>query len=345
MKTRTFSSFILVLIIIILIITGCRQKPSYVHNSENFELIELADGVYACIHKFGGKAICNVGIIDNGNETLIFDTFLSPQVAEELLVIVNELGLSPIKYVVNSHFHNDHIRGNQVFPDEVDIISTAKTAQLIAHWEPLDIAQEKLYAPERFIYYDSLFNVFKGDTNSREFKQLLMWKAYFDVLSISHKEVVTRLPTVFVEDRMLINGPLREIQLITIGGGHTDSDIILYLPEDKIIFTGDLVFNDMHPYMPQGHPKEWKDWLTYMSTLQINKVVPGHGNVGGAEEMNEMKVYIQSMENLAIQMHENNIPIEEVGNMDIPLAYRDYFLESFYISNLKFLYEEISAQD
>ena len=102
-------------IVTLVALMGCNQRqiPAYV--SSNFELIQLTEGVFACIHKFGGKAICNAGIIDNGNETIIFDTFLSPGVAEEFHSIMELYGLSPVRYVVNSHAHNDHLRGSRSY--------------------------------------------------------------------------------------------------------------------------------------------------------------------------------------------------------------------------------------
>lgn len=148
--------------VVIFLLTGFQDIVKKNSISQNFDLIELSDGVYACINKFGGKAICNAGIIDLGNETLIFDTFLSPDVAKELISIVEKYKLSPIKYVVNSHYHNDHIRGNQNFFKNIDIISTARTEQLIKEKEPIEIEAEKSYAPVRLAYYDSLLNNYSG---------------------------------------------------------------------------------------------------------------------------------------------------------------------------------------
>lgn len=127
-----FLAFILTVSVI-----SCNQEPQLVYSSENFTMTELSDGVYACIHRIGGKAISNAGVIDNGRETIIFDSFLSPDVAEELLSVIKQLGLSPVSFVVNSHAHNDHIRGNQVFADDTRIISTPRTAELIEEWELL----------------------------------------------------------------------------------------------------------------------------------------------------------------------------------------------------------------
>lgn len=332
---------IVLFLCISIFIFGCNQKQVYEHNSENFDLIKLNDGVYACIHKFGGKAICNVGIIDNGAETLIFDTFLSPKVAAELLSVVEQLELSPIKYVVNSHSHNDHIRGNQLFAKDVQIISTKITADLIKEWEPQDIKEEKEWAPKRFNYYDSLQNAFQGDKDARDYKVIQMWRPYYEVLSNSYQEVITRLPNVFVDNELIIEGPDRNIHLISKGAGHTDSDLILYLPEDKIVFTGDLVFNDMHPYMPHGNPEGWKNWVDFMEGLNIELVVPGHGEIGVKTEISEMRSYINVIEELASKMIIENITTEEAVNIKIPPQYEDYWFDRFFVSNLKFMHSRL----
>lgn len=94
--------------ILTLILISCGKEDHSSFTSEHFKLVEIADGVYGCIHKLGGRAICNAGIIDNGESTIIFDSFLSPDVADELMKVVSAHGLSQIRYVVNSHFHIDH---------------------------------------------------------------------------------------------------------------------------------------------------------------------------------------------------------------------------------------------
>ncbi len=130
-----------------LLSVSCEQKSANV-SATNFHIVRLGDGVYACINTFGGKAICNAGIVDNGEATIIFDTFLSPDAAEELIRVVGRLNLSPIRYVVNSHYHNDHVRGNQSFSPEVKILSTRRTAELITSEEPKSLAAEKVYGIE-----------------------------------------------------------------------------------------------------------------------------------------------------------------------------------------------------
>jgi glyoxylase-like metal-dependent hydrolase (beta-lactamase superfamily II) len=317
-------------------VTACKQPAPEPFSSINFDLTELAPGVYACIHRIGGKAICNAGIVDNGKETFIFDTFLSPGVAAELPAAVEKLDLSPIRYVVYSHAHNVHIRGNQVFGEGVKIISTKKSADLIAEWEPQDIEYEKEAAPARYAYYDSLYQAFDGDTASREYTQIMMWRPYYEILSNSHREVRTRLPDTFVDGEMVFEGPERTVRLLTKGSGHTESDLVMYLPKDRILFSGDLVFNDCHPYVAHGSLSGWHGWLAFLKTLDITTIVPGHGPVGTKDELNEMDRYLSDLESHAAGLVEAGASEEEIAAEAVPQAYGHWWFDRFYAYNLGF---------
>lgn len=336
---------IVVFISLAVLAGSCKVEPKPQIMSANFQWVELAEGVYSCIHKFGGKAICNVGVVDNGHETIIFDSFLSPEVAIEMVEAVREMGLSPVKYVVNSHFHNDHIRGNQVFPQEVRIISTTKTKDLIEEEEPLQIAFEKENAPARLSYYDSLYRTFDGDTLSRQYKQILMWRPYYETLSNSHSEVKTRLPDLYVDSIKNFDGPNRRIQLISKGPGHTDSDLVMYLPDDDILFTGDLIFNACHPYVAHGNVQKWKAWLDYMNTLNVITVMPGHGQIGSEDLIDQMKEYLMDLELSAQELIDNEGSIDSVNVNHIPERYKEWWFDRFYVYNLGFVYETLQKEN
>jgi cyclase len=99
-----------------------------IFTSVHFRLHRLAEGVFAAIHSEGGWAQSNAGIVDLGDRVLIFDTFIAPEAANDLRSAAAALLSRPISAVINSHYHNDHIWGNQAFPDDVPIISTRKLA-------------------------------------------------------------------------------------------------------------------------------------------------------------------------------------------------------------------------
>jgi glyoxylase-like metal-dependent hydrolase (beta-lactamase superfamily II) len=336
---------ILIIFFGVILLFSCREERVNQIKSENFELVEVGNGIYSCIHKFGGKAICNVGIVDNGNETIIFDSFLSPDVTRELVNAIEEMGLSPVKYVVNSHFHNDHIRGNQVFSKEVNIVSTIRTKELIEEEEPLQIAYEKENAPARLAYYDSLYHSFNGDKQSREYQQILMWRPYYEILSNSHLKVKTRLPDMFVDSILNLNGPKRKIQLISKGEGHTESDLVLYLPDDDILFSGDLIFNRCHPYVPHGNISKWNTWLEFMNSLEVSTIMPGHGQVGSKELIEKMKNYLLDLEVKAEDLVNKNLSIEESDNIAVPDKYKEWWFDRFYEYNLRFAYESLKNEE
>ena len=324
------------LILIMILLSGCSNEEHLVIESANFDLTKLADGVYGCTHKLGGNATCNVGIVDNGRETFIFDSFLSPHPAEELIKGIQESKLSPIKYVINSHYHNDHIRGNQAFGEEVTIISTSRTKELIEKWESINIADEKEYAPARFEYFDSLYQNFNGDKDSKEYRDLLMWRPYFETLAKSHTEIQTRLPDTYVDSTLTFKGPDRDIQLITVGGGHTESDLLLYLPDDKILFAADLIFSKCHPYMADGSIEGLLKWLDYLETMDIETILPGHGEIGPKSLIKDMKDYVLTIDSIADGLHQKGYVEGDLQHIQIPAVYEEYWFDRFFYSNLNF---------
>ena len=307
-------------------------------STTNFRVVRLADGVFACIHKPGGKAICNAGIVDNGENTIIFDTFLSPDAAEELIETVEEMNLSPIRYVINSHFDNDHVRGNQCFPSDVQILSTRRTAELIKEEEPKAIAAEKVYAKRLYAYYDSLYRAFEGDTASAAYLEIMMMRPYFEELSQSYKKIRTRLPDTYVEQEMELNGSRRNVILVDKGEGHTESDLIMFLPDEGILFAGDLVFHEAHPYLGYGFTDALKMKLTELELMEPQLVVPGHGDPGGVETIIATREYIEDLEMIAEEMKAAGRSAADIGNIPMPEKYNDWILGNYFYTNLEYLF-------
>src|SRR5690348_3454952 len=103
-------------------------QPSHsLPTSRHFQLEQLADGVYAAISIDGTGSMSNAGIVDLGDTTLIFDTFATPQAAQDLRSAAEQLTGHAIRYVINSHKHGDHVWGNQVFSQHGCIIATDTT--------------------------------------------------------------------------------------------------------------------------------------------------------------------------------------------------------------------------
>ncbi|RMH95857.1 MAG: MBL fold metallo-hydrolase [Calditrichaeota bacterium] len=316
---------------------GHAQLPT----SRHFRIEKLADGVYAAIHKPGGYGICNAGIVDLGEKTLIFDPFISPEAARDLLRAAEALTSYPVAYVVNSHFHNDHIRGNQVFAPPATVISTTRTRELIAQHEPEAIAAEKDYAPKRLKQFQAAL---QAEQDSLKRRELSLMVDYFQALAESNPQLKVTLPNQTFDTQLILRGKDRTVKLISYGKGHTESDLIMILPKEKIVFTGDLLFIDHHPYLADGFPEEWIAALNNIGKLEPEILVPGHGPVGQREDISTMIGYIEMTDRLTRQIIREGKPIEILSGLTPPHPYDTWLLSTFFIPNLRFMYQRARGE-
>ena len=311
-------------------------------SSNDFEIKKLADGVYAAIHKPGGRAICNAGIVDLGNTTLVFDPFISPYAAEELKRVIAEMGLGPVKYVVNSHYHDDHIRGNQVFKD-ASIYSTRVTRDLIEKTEPEEFEDETQNLPGVIAKSDSaLAAVPVNDTMQKI--QLEFWNNYYKTILESHKILQTVLPDKIVNVKETIKGSKQSVELIDMGMGHTLSDLILYIPGSKIIFTGDLLFINNHPWIADANIDSLKNCLNKIKAMNPFILVPGHGPVGNKNDIAVLLNYLENINLVAEDQLKKGFLPEQVKEIPMPVAYQSWLLGTFYLPNIKFQMNQLLAQ-
>jgi glyoxylase-like metal-dependent hydrolase (beta-lactamase superfamily II) len=310
--------------------------PPRLPESKHFQIERLADSVYAAVASEQGYASCNAGIIDIGDRTIIFDSFISPEAARDLLNATKQLTSNKIAHVVNSHEHNDHIRGNQVFGSDVDIFSTVLTREAIARNEPENIRLEKKTIHKEIRDAQSKLEAEKDPKRRRELALLI---SYMHGVSKSHYELKTRLPNITFEDKLIIHGTKRTVELLPLAG-HTRSDVILYLPEEKIAFMSDLLFVNIHPYLASGSPEQWKQSLAEVQALGVEIAVPGHGPVGKSADLSAMLQYIQSLESIVVNMIKSGKSAEQASFEPVPSPFDNWLcLEDFFVTNLKFLYE------
>jgi cyclase len=196
--------------------------------SKHFRLQQLADGVYAAIHIAGGAAIGNAGIVDLGDRTLVYDTFIAPQAAQDLRTAAEALTGRAIDTVIDSHWHNDHIWGNQVFGAGTDIISTEETRRLIiatrghgAYDSFMAEAEANLEATRAQL---------EGTEDEGQRRQLALWVDYHQSVVETKPILQIRAPNVTFVERLAFHGTDRPAEVIDFVGGHTESDAILFLP-------------------------------------------------------------------------------------------------------------------
>lgn len=307
-------------------------------DTDYFRIEALRDGVYAAIAKPGTGAWSNAGIVDLGEELLVFDSLGTPSAGLELKRQAESLTGKKVKYVLNSHYHGDHVFGNQHFTAAA-IIATAETQSLgKKHNTPNELEQEqrdmenylssltaKIDAAENPIIKSSLQNQY------REMSALVRDLPQFRLV----------LPSLLFEKRLVLKGSKRSAEFVCLGGGHTVSDSFLWLPEDQVLFTGDLVTETLH--LPIYDPEAFLTILQTIEQLPIRTLVPGHGSTGRKELCEVLISYLELLIREAKQAHRQQLSLEQfIERFQAPLPYRNWSGVAGIRRNLETVYKHFS---
>ncbi len=328
--------FSLIFVFSIISLFGFQQSPPQPY--KNFSIQQLATGVWAVIHNDkGGHAICNAGIVDLGDKTLVFDVFINPDAALELKQAAEKLTHRTVTYVVNSHYHDDHIRGNQVFVPDASIISTEWTKK------EMQISELKEQALARKNNAGQLLTAKQKlqSATGKDKEEALMWFGYFEAISQSLPKLKTILPNITFTDSLRIYGSKRDVLLVECKNGHTGSDAVMILPKEGIVFMGDLLFNERHPWLAGGDPDSWKKFLEKLyADISLKQFVPGHGPVANKEILQVIIKYINNLQQMAKEAVQKGEADSVFVKQAIPATYKNWWYGSFYPGNLKFVYSE-----
>lgn len=310
-----------------------QQPPA----SRHFRLQQLAEGVYAAIHVDGGVAIGNAGIVDLGGRTLVFDCMFTPQAGEDLRIAAEALTGRPVDVVIDSHWHNDHIWGNQAFGADTDIIASAETRRMI-------IATRGHGAYDTFMAHaevdlQSTRAQLQAATEAGQRRQLALWVDYWQGVVEAKPILRVRAPNLAFDKRLTFHGADRSAELIAYSGGHTESDAVLFLPQEGIAFMGDLLFIEHQPYLGGGDPGSLLSILDEVSGLAPKLLVPGHGPIGTAGSLKAMSQYVNALDELACAMVEAGEAEETIDTMAIPQPYDQWLFAAFFPVNMHFLYQ------
>lgn len=305
---------------------------------------EIAPGVYVAKPIAGSGAASNAGIVALGDQTLVFDTFLTPSAAMELRQAAELLTDTPIKLVVNSHHHLDHIGGNQVFEPSTDILATTTTRHLLATETSTMLPQRLAQAKEELTRLEQKVAATKSAARQSAEAALAQHKTLMSALPT----MAVRLPTVTFTERVVLHGTKRQAEVITFGGGHTQSDTILYLPADQVVFMGDLLSVKCHPFLGDGDPGELPRILDAVKRLAPTQLVPGHGEVGSLAEIQQMQSYLAlvtegALTELAFQFEDEAELAHKIARFPIPKLFMSWERPENFAANLRFLYQRVMA--
>ena len=241
-----------------------------------FEFTEIVPGVYHA-RGVGSLAVgSNAAVIVNDAEVMLVDTHITPAAATQLLGEQRRITDKPVRYVVNTHWHFDHAHGNQVFPPDVEIISHEATRAVIAAGGSVSGRSYESFVgtlPATIERLEATLDTVTDAAARGELEQSLeSTRTYY----AQTREVVPTSPNTTLSERLTLHRGDREIRFLFFGRGHTEGDIVVHLPDDRVLITGDLITAGV-PYMGDGFVEEWIDTLEHLKSLEFDWILPGHG--------------------------------------------------------------------
>ncbi len=226
-------------------------------------LTRIADNVYSYVgekdespaHSYAA----NAGIVIGRDSVLVVDTLISAKEGERFLADIRKVTNKPIKYVVNTHTHLDHAFGNCVF---------AKLgATVISHTADRSMLER--------IGTGTLQNI---GNYGLKLEDMIGTEIVYPALTFS--------------DRMQIDLGDITVELIRVLPSHTEGSIVVLVPSQKLLFAGDVLFTDFHPFMADGNITGWTKTIDALLAMDIERIIPGHGPLSGKKDLREMKEYL-----------------------------------------------------
>ena len=300
--------------------------PLLASASQNFDIQKIAEGVYAVITKPGSPAGSNGAFIINKDDVLVVDTHYRPSFARELLEEIRKVTPLPVKYVVNTHWHNDHTQGNMAyfnaFPKGVEFLSHVNTRRDILAKAIPSISDTLKNLPGQIQKWEAqLPTMTDAQARTRLETQIANQKAYLAEL----KEIEISLPTLTFDRSLILHKGDREMRVLYFGRGHTAGDVVVYLPKEKITVTGDLLTSGI-PFFRDAIPSEWSATLKGISTMDTEQFVPGHGPVQqGKTQIGRLITFLDEMVPLVRKLAAEGKTLDQVKAAVDFSKYKDQF--------------------
>ncbi len=217
----------------------------------------------------------NALFIVNANDVIVCESGGAPIVAERSIALIRSVTDKPVSHVINSHWHGDHNLGNQVYRAEFPEVRIVAHPETLAAMTGPPMAYVQRYVPMLTgLIEEWSAEQAKGELSARRAELLPSIVLMKDELA--RTTIVP--PDLLVSDRLVLERGAREIQILHLGRGNTPGDLVLWLPGERILASGDLVVHPI-PYGFGSFPLDWIATLDRLAGFDFDLLVPGHGAV------------------------------------------------------------------
>jgi cyclase len=322
MRVRVFAAFV-ALFAGWIWMDGRAQTPGpIVSGAHRFE--KVIDGVFYATASGTMTVGANSPIILTDDEALVIDSEITPAAARALVADLKAITNKPVRYVVDSHYHYDHSHGNQIFMQDAQVIGHDNTRRrmltnVLEQYTYLSSVQP---VPARV---EALRQRIAQETDAQQKaaleRQVANSLAYLEQV----KETKVTPPNVTFDRTMTLVRAGREIRLLYLGRGHTDTDVVVYLPKERIVCTGDLM-ESVVSYMGDSFPDDWIATLERLKALDFDTVMPGHGVVfKGKTKIEAFQKYLRDVITQVTALKKQGLSADDAAPKVDVTAYRNEF--------------------
>jgi glyoxylase-like metal-dependent hydrolase (beta-lactamase superfamily II) len=312
MNRRALVTLITLLLLIGVVAAQSRRPAGTNHNGNAFRFNKVADGIYHAIGTGALAVVGNSSVIVNDIDAIIVDDHVSPAAAWVLLEEVKTLTNKPVTTVINTHFHFDHAHGNQIFDPSVQIIGHEFTRRML------------LGNPTAMPLYHNYFTAMPGQietmrkriadekdpaTRTKLQTQLRVAENNY----ASQKELKPTPPNVTLTTEMSLFRGTREIQIRYLGRGHTAGDVVVFLPKERVVMTGDFLTSGLSN-MSDSYPQDWVASLDALKKLDFDTVLPGHGEAfTDKAKIDYFQAYLRDVWSETSRLKKEGVSVEEAA--------------------------------
>jgi cyclase len=249
------------------------------------KLSKISNNVYAYVGSTDDSASnsfgANAGVIIGEDAVLVIDTLISDQKAKAFIKDIRALTDKPISFVVNTHFHSDHSYGNCTFAEQgATIISQSDTKSIMEKW-----AKKVLENAEAWM----------GLTKEEMAGTSIVY------------------PQLTFNDQMEIDlGGLR-VELNYVAYSHTRGSVFAFIPAQKVLFTGDILFTDYYPNMGASDVDGWVQTIDHLLSLDVEQIVPGHGPLSSKQDLADQRKFLLVFDEKAKELSSGSSDIGQVA--------------------------------
>jgi glyoxylase-like metal-dependent hydrolase (beta-lactamase superfamily II) len=271
--------------------------------------------------------------IVNDDDVVVVDAQSSPESTREVLTAIRAVTSKPVSYVINTHAHFDHTIGNRVYKEaypHVEFVAHERTRDDMLHAGRERLQQMLAHLPEMKTFFTGLLQ--KGEwvdgspLNEEERASLTSDRMMAERYESIPAGFVPVLPSITLEQRLVLRRGTRTIDVRFLGRGHTDGDLVVYLPEVGVLMTGDLVVWPVPLVGSTSFPLDYATTLEALAGIRAGLIVPGHGPVfrDGAyvKQVSELLTAIATGTRAAAARGESLDEVRKSVNLD---AFRDRF--------------------